>query len=288
MKPPPLRYERADSVDGALSFLAENGPQTKVLAGGQSLVALLNLRLARPDVVLDIGPLSDLRHHGVTNGVLEVGAMTTQRELERDSAVAQACPLLGDAIPHVGHAAIRNRGTMGGTIAHADPAAELPVVLAALGGSVRLRSTQGDRTVPADEFFKGFLTTAARPDELLVSVSFPTAGDGSGAAFEEFARRPGDFALVSVACALERAGDGSVRSARLALGGVAGAPAVVGGLEQAGGVGVDEAAETAAEMVDQAISPGDDVHGSTEYRRHLARELVKRAVRRAATGEEAR
>ena len=281
MKPPPLRYERADSVDGALSFLAENGDDAKVLAGGQSLVALLNLRLARPDVVLDIGPLDELRHHGVTNGHLEVGAMTTQRALERDTSVAGACPLLADAIPHVGHAAIRNRGTVGGTIAHADPAAELPVVLAALGGSVRLRSTKGDRTVPADEFFKGFLMTAADAGELLVSVTFPTGGDGSGAAFEEFARRPGDFALVSVACAAEREADGSVRSLRLALGGVAGTPTVIEGLEQVVGASAEDAARAAADIVDRTIDPAADVHGTSEYRKHLARELVNRAVTRA-------
>lgn len=285
MKPPPLRYERADSVDGALSLLASGGQETKVLAGGQSLVALLNLRLARPDSVIDIGPLDELRHHGVTNGDLEVGAMTTQRDLERDSGTAAACPLLADAIPHVGHAAIRNRGTIGGTVAHADPAAELPVVLAALGGSVRLRSTQGDRTVPAGEFFRGFLMTAARPDELVVSVSFPASGEGGGAAFEEFARRPGDFALVCVACAADRDADGSVRSLRLALGGVAGTPTVIPGLEQLAGARAEDAARAAADIVDRTIDPAADIHGSAEYRKHLARELVKRAVTRAVAPE---
>lgn len=280
MKPPPFRYERADSLQGALQLLSSEGDRTKVLAGGQSLVALLNLRLARPESVLDIGPLDELRHHDV-NGSLDVGALTTQRTLERDPTVRGACPLLADAIPHVGHAAIRNRGTIGGTIAHADPAAELPVVLAALGGSVTLRSISSERTVRAAEFFQGFLMTAARPDELLTKVSFPTSGPGTGGAFVEFARRPGDFALVSVACEVEADDGGVVRSARIALGGVAGAPHVASGLEKLAGMQGEEAANAAADVVGEGIDPTADIHGSAEYRRHLGRELVKRAFRQA-------
>ncbi len=284
MKPPPLRYERADSLNGALQLLSSSGDSAKVLAGGQSLVALLNLRLARPEVLVDISQLSDLRHHNRNNGALEVGALTTQRELERDPAVADICPLLAEAIPHVGHVAIRNRGTIGGTLAHADPAAEVPVVLAALGGSVTLRSESGERSLPAREFFKGFLMTAARADEVVTSVSFPATGPETGTAFEEFARRPGDFALVSVACAVERGSDQTVGSARLALGGVATAPLVVEGLEALAGASAADAADAAAGIVERAIEPASDIHGSAEYRRHLARELVKRAIRRALEG----
>jgi carbon-monoxide dehydrogenase medium subunit len=283
MKPPPLRYERADSLPGALQTLSSNGDDTKVLAGGQSLVALLNLRLARPDAVLDIGRLDDLRHYSV-NGALEVGSLTTQRTLERDPAVREACPLLADAIPHVGHVAIRNRGTIGGTIAHADPAAELPVVLAALGGSVTLRSVSGERTVPASEFFHGFLMTAARPDELVTSVSFPRSAENAGSAFVEFARRPGDFALVSVACEVETDGAGAVSRARMALGGVAGTPHVVSGLDRVTGMQGEEAAAAAAAIVVGGIDPTGDVHGTAEYRRHLAGELVKRAFGQALEG----
>jgi CO/xanthine dehydrogenase FAD-binding subunit len=281
MKPPPIRYQRADSVQGALETLSAEGDGIKVLAGGQSLVALLNLRLARPDSLLDIGRLDELKGYGRSNGSLEVGALTTQRTLERDASVREACSLLADAIPHVGHAAIRNRGTIGGTIAHADPAAEIPVVLAALGGSVTLRSGSGERTLSAAEYFLGFLMTAGRPDELLVSVSFPVLGGDVGTAFEEFARRPGDFALVSVACAVERDGDGAVASARMALGGVAGAPHAVSGLDALAGKKGADAADAAAEIAVEAIDPTGDIHGSAEYRRHLARELVKRAFTRA-------
>jgi CO/xanthine dehydrogenase FAD-binding subunit len=284
MKPPPFFYERASSVQGALKTLAKEGDRIKVLAGGQSLVALLNLRLARPDAVLDIAPLAELREYGRANGSFDVGALTTQRTLERDGSVREACPLLAQAIPYVGHAAIRNRGTIGGTVAHADPAAEVPVVLAALGGSVTLRSVAGKRTLSAAEYFKGFLMTGGRPDELLTTVHFPTTGANVGTAFEEFARRPGDFALVSVACAVEADDGGAVRSARVALGGVASAPVVLGGLDQLAGMQGAQAADAAAQIADSAIDPTADVHGSAEYRRHLTRELVKRAFSRALHG----
>ncbi|MEA2468988.1 MAG: aerobic carbon-monoxide dehydrogenase medium subunit, partial [Thermoleophilaceae bacterium] len=242
------------------------------------------LRLARPDAVLDIAPLAELREYGRANGSLDVGALTTQRTLERDGSVREACPLLAQAIPYVGHAAIRNRGTIGGTVAHADPAAEVPVVLAALGGSVTLRSVAGKRTLSAAEYFKGFLMTDGRPDELLTTVHFPTTDANVGTAFEEFARRPGDFALVSVACAVEADDGGAVRSARVALGGVAGAPVVLGGLDQLAGMQGAQAADAAAQIADSAIDPTADVHGSAEYRRHLTRELVKRAFSRALQG----
>ena len=283
MKPPPFRYERAESAAGAVEFLADNGDRAKALAGGQSLIALMNMRIARPEVLLDIGPLDELRFVENHNGAIEVGAMTTQLELEENADVAKACPLLAEAIPHVGHGAIRNRGTVGGSIAHADPSAELPAVLVALGGSVALSSKRGDRTVPAEEFFKGFLSTTAEPDELLRSVSFPSAEEKSGFAFEEFSRRSGDFALTSVACAVEHDG-GTISAARIALGGVAGTPVLVGGTADLAGLSGEEAAAKAAALADGSIQPVSDIHGSAEYRRHLTRELVKRALNRALGG----
>jgi CO/xanthine dehydrogenase FAD-binding subunit len=283
MKPPPLRYERADSLQGALQFLAERGPETKVLAGGQSLVPLLNLRLARPAWLLDVSWLEDLHHHGRSNGGLRVGALTTQREIELDDSVRTVCPLLAEAVPHVGHVAIRNRGTVCGSIAHADPAAEAPVVFAALGGTVTLRSSSGERRVPAPEFFRGFLMTATRPDELVTEVSFPVSDERTGVAFEEFARRPGDFAIVSVACAVRRDENGRVESVRLALGGVESTPLVPAGLDELVGLG-EEARDRAAALIRDSIDPTGDVHGSAEYRKHLAGELVKRAIGRAMNG----
>lgn len=280
MKPAPFRYERADALDDALGFLATDGDKAKVLAGGQSLVALMNLRLARPEIVLDIGPLDDLRFVERTDEGLRVGAMTTQTELERDPETAGCAPLVADAIPHIGHAAIRNRGTVGGTIAHADSSAELPLVLVATEGSVTVRSQAGERTIAAADLFKGFLTTTASADELLTSVDFPAPKPGTGAAFEEFARRPGDFALVSVACVVGH-DDGVVRSARLVLGGVSPVPHVVESAGELVGLNVDEAPPKAAELANASIDPVADIHGSEAYRRHLARELVSRAVGRA-------
>jgi CO/xanthine dehydrogenase FAD-binding subunit len=283
MKPPPFRYTRADSVEGALQLLAEEGDGAKVLAGGQSLVPLLNLRLTRPDSLLDISWLDELHHHARSPAGLRIGALTTQREIELDDSVASACPLLAEAVPWVGHVAIRNRGTVCGSITHADPAAEAPVVLAALNGTVTLRSIQGERTVAAEEFFKGFLMTDARPDELVTEVTFPATDEQTGTAFEEFARRTGDFAIVSVACAIRRDDTGAVESARLAIGGVAGRPVVPPHLDHLKGAR-DDAPDRAAVVVDDAIDPTGDIHGSAQYRRHLARELVKRAVRRAMSG----
>lgn len=280
MKPPPLRYERAASAAEAIDFLAANGDEAKVLAGGQSLVALLNLRFARPEIVLDIGPLDELRDYGRDGDELAVGAMVTQRRLELDPAVAHACPLLAAAIPHVAHVAIRNRGTVGGTIAHGDAAAELPVVLAALGGRVTLSSAEGTRSVGAADFFDGFLMTAVRPDELVRDVRFPLAPPGQGAAFVEFARRPGDFALVSVACVAGRDGAAATGGARIALGGVASVPLLIE-TEALDGAPPAEAAARAADLVDAAIDPTGDIHGTAEYRRHLARRLTERAIESA-------
>jgi CO/xanthine dehydrogenase FAD-binding subunit len=212
-----------------------------------------------------------------------VGALTTQREIELDASVRAACPLLAEAVPFVGHVAIRNRGTVCGSIAHADPAAEVPVVLAALGGTVTLKSSNGERQVSAADFFKGFLMTAVRADEIVTEVSFPVTDERTGVAFEEFARRPGDFAIVSVACAIRKGDDGSVESTRLALGGVDAIPVVPSGLDQLVGAAQD-APERAAALVRDAIDPTGDIHGSSEYRRHLAAELVKRAVGRAMNG----
>jgi carbon-monoxide dehydrogenase medium subunit len=268
MKPPSFEYRRAASLDDALDLLAAGDGDTKALAGGQSLVALMNLRLARPETLVDIASIAELR--GVaSNGGLRIGALTTFTELEQEAAVAQRAPLLAEALPYIGHPAIRNRGTAGGSVAHADPAAELPVVLATLDGSVTLQSRSGERTVPARDFFRGFLMTAAEPDELVTAITLPPFE--GGVAFEEFARRPGDFALVSVGCAV------SGGQATVALGGVSGTPVVVGPTA----VDSDEASNAFAQQAADAIDPPSDVHGSREYRKHLTRELVVRAVRRA-------
>jgi CO/xanthine dehydrogenase FAD-binding subunit len=280
MKPPPFRYERPESVPAALERLAADGDRAKVLAGGQSLVALMNLRLAAPEVVVDIGRLDELRYVRAGDASLDVGALTTQATVENDPSIAAACPLLAEAIGHIAHPAIRNRGTVGGSIAHADPAAELPLVLTALEGEVTVASSGGSRRIAAGDFFRGFLTTAAEPTELVTEVSFPRPDGRSGFAFEEFARRPGDFGLVSVACRVARE-NGSIASARVVLGGVGPAPVLVEGLDALGGATRDEAA-AAAGVAAAAVDATADLHGSAAYRSHLARRLTERAVRRAA------
>lgn len=288
MKPPAFHYRRAETIDEAMSLLADDGEDTKVLAGGQSLVALLNLRLARPEIVLDIGRLAELRGYEEQGGEVVVGALTTQRQLELDRSVATLCPLLAAAIPFVAHVAVRNRGTIGGSIAHADSSAELPVVLAALGGSVTLRSLSGTRRVSAADFFRGFLYTSAQPDELLTQVRLPLAAGDTGYSFVEFARRPGDFALVSVGAVVARRPDGMVGSVRLALGGLASTP-VVTETEHLAGRSAEEAGLGAAELADEIIEPATDLHASAEYRRHLVRTLVARAVADASgTGADKR
>jgi CO/xanthine dehydrogenase FAD-binding subunit len=279
MKPPRFHYERPESVADTLELLAAEGDRAKVLAGGQSLVALMNLRLASPEIIADIGRCDDLRYIRANGSSFQIGALTTQATVANDASVAQACPLLAEAVEYIAHAAIRNRGTIGGSIAHADPAAELPLVLTALDGEVTIASSGGSRRVAAADFFQGFLMTAIEPHELLTEVSFPAATPGSGYAFEEFARRPGDFALVSVACRVSGDGDGA-GSARVVLGGVGHLPLVVEGLDDLGGAGPDEIVEAAGEAAAAVDAPAD-IHGTKDYRSHLARKLTERAVGRA-------
>jgi carbon-monoxide dehydrogenase medium subunit len=205
--------------------------------------------------------------------------------IEQEPQVAAACPLLAEAVPHIGHTAIRNRGTVGGSVAHADPAAELPVVLAALGGEVTVAATGGTRVIAAESFFQGFLTTAVEPNELVTAVSFPVANGDSSFAFEEFSQRPGDFALVSVACRLQREGY-RVLSARIAIGGVGQVPVLAEGVDDLGGVTGEDAVRAVSEAVSK-IPTGSDIHGSAEYRRHLIQRLTERAVRRGMRGGDA-
>ena len=282
MKPPRFEYERPESVDAALELLGAEAERAKVLAGGQSLVPLMNLRLASPELLVDIGRLDDLR--GVrANRALRIGALTTHATVEHDAAVAERCPLLAEAIRYVGHGAIRNRGTVGGSVAHADPAAELPLVLVALDGEVTVSSSSGSRQVAAADFLHVFLMTAVEPHELVTEVAVPVAEGDQRFAFEQFARRPGDFGLVSVACSARLDGE-RVASARIVLGGVGPAPVLLEGLDDLGAT-AGEAAAAAGEAAHAAAAEvAPDIHASPEYRRHLARELTKRALRRAAGG----
>jgi len=291
MKPPRFDYLAPRSLDEALDLLARHGEQAKVLAGGQSLVPLLNFRLVRPGYLVDLNDVPGLAGIRVDDGQLAIGAMTRQREVEQSTVVSERCPLLAEAMPQIGHAQIRNRGTLGGSLAHADPAGELPAVVAALGGALVLRSARGRRVLEPAAFFVGYLTTAAAPDELLVEVRVPVTPARTGHAFLEVSRRHGDFALVGVAAAVTVDADGVCTAAAVALTGVGPAPVVAREAARAL-VGVRPAPAAFADAGRRAaagVEPDSDLHASSEYRRHLAGVLTRRALERAAgravTGE---
>jgi carbon-monoxide dehydrogenase medium subunit len=280
VKAAPLRYHAPESIDEALDALVELGDDAKVLAGGQSLLPLLALRLARPSDLVDVSRLKDLAAVESDGDTVTVGATLRQRVAERDPVLTASCPLLGEALPCIGHPVIRNRGTVGGSLAHADPAAELPVVAVALDAVLVARSTRGGRELPAREFFEMPFTTALAPDELLVALRIPARPARTGSSFLEVTRRHGDFPLVSAAAQVTVADDGTVRAARLAFGAVAGTPQPAPGAE-AGLVGApagDDTWAAAAAVATAELHPADDVHATGAYRRHVAGVLATRAL----------
>jgi CO/xanthine dehydrogenase FAD-binding subunit len=283
VKPPPFAYDDPQSLEEALALLQEHGEEAKILAGGQSLVPLLNFRLARPERLIDINRISALDYLRFENGTLRIGALTRHSALERSQEVAQRLPLLAEAVRLVGHVQIRNRGTVGGSVAHADPAAVLPVAFACLEARFQARSARGERTLGPEELFRTHLTTSLAPDELLSEIEVPLPKPGSGFCFLEFARRHGDFALGGAAVQLELR-DGAVASARIAL--LAAAPTPLRRSEaEAWLVGRELSEQTAAEAAAQAtaeISPSGDIHGSSDYRKGLAEVLLRRALLKAA------
>ncbi|MDP9259554.1 MAG: FAD binding domain-containing protein [Actinomycetota bacterium] len=282
MKPSPLRLERPRSLEAALALLAEHGDDAKVIAGGQSLVPLLNFRLAAPAVLVDLNQVPALAMIDIAEGSVRVGALSLQRDLERHAAALAACPLLRLALPFVGHVATRNRGTVGGSIAHADAAAELPLLLQTLAGDVEVTGPAGARLVPSEEFFVSHLTSCLEPDELVTEVHFPATGAGWGAGFAEVAPRHGDYAVCAVACALRVEG-GIVSEARLGAGAVSDRPLRLAAAERAlvGTRCEPEALASAAAEARGAVDPSDGMHASAEYRRHLAGVLASRAAQSA-------
>jgi carbon-monoxide dehydrogenase medium subunit len=263
-------------------LLAEHGDDAKLIAGGQSLVPLLNFRLAAPVMLIDLNQIPALAMVDVADGAVRVGALCVQRDLERNLGALDACPLLRLALPFVGHVATRNRGTVGGSIAHADAAAELPLVLQALGGEVEVTGPSGARAVAADEFFVSHLTTCLEIGEIVTEVRFPACGPGWGSGFAEVAPRHGDYAVCAVACALRLEG-GVVAEARLGAGAVADRPLRLTAAERAlvGSRCEPEALAAAAHEARRAVDPSDGMHASAEYRRHLTGVLVSRASQRA-------
>ena len=280
MKPPAFRYERPGTLAEALALLAEHGDDARPLAGGQSLVPMLNLRLASPAVVVDLNGLAGLDGLTTDDAILTIGALTRQRTLEL-SPEAAAFGALADGLPLVGHVATRNRGTVGGSIAHADPAAELPLALLALGGSVVVDGPAGRREIAAGELFDGFLTTTLHPGELVTEIRFPLPRPREGSAMAEVAQRHGDFPLAALAVAVLLDADGRIAHARIAAGAVADRPVLLSQAAEAlvAGVTPEEAGRVAAGEVD----PAGTLHAPPDYQRHLVAVLVARAVKRAVS-----
>jgi carbon-monoxide dehydrogenase medium subunit len=283
VKLPEVEYEAPTTVAEAVDLLAEHGDEASVLAGGQSLIPLLALRLARPAVLIDINGVDELAGVSATDGQVAIGAMTREYVAEESVTVADAVPLLAAALPLIGHEAIRSRGTIGGSLAHADPAAELPAVARALNAEFVVRGPSGERVIPAAQWFEGYLTTSRRPDELLVEVRFPTARKDTGVSFTEVARRHGDFAIVGLAASLVLSG-GVISDARLAFAGVSEVPVRATAAEEllAGERPSAELFDEAARRATEDLDPPADLHGSSDYRKTVAAAVVRRGLRAAA------
>lgn len=286
MKAAPFDYVRAQHVDHAIELLAEYGPDAKLIAGGQSLVPMMAMRLARPSVLIDINRLDELKQVTIGADSVSMGAATRQRDVEVDPQRCASLPLVRDALRWVGHVQTRNRGTVGGSLVHADPSAELPLAAAVLGATLRLRGPAGsERTVGAADFFLGPMFTGVGDTECLVRIEWPVwRGEGVHSAFEETAMRHGDFAMASAACQLQIGPDGVCQRAAMGLGGVDGTPMAFPALaSQLLGQRITASlARDVAQACARATEPGSDMHADAEYRRHLAAVLMARVIQMAA------
>jgi CO/xanthine dehydrogenase FAD-binding subunit len=284
MKPAPFEYHAPDSLDQALDLLHQHGDAAKLLAGGQSLVPAMNFRIAQPAMLIDLNRIPELGYIRPEGDVIRIGAMTRERHLEFDSSIARQIPLLAEAAPFIAHPQIRNRGTIGGSIVNADPAAELPVLMLALCARLKARSMLGERWIDAQDFFAGMFTTALSPDEILVEIEIPGMPPRTGWSFMEVAPRAGDYALMGVAALITLEEDGKCRQARLVYLNAGDGPVVA--KDAAGmlmGESVDDRLiESAARVAsEQEITPFGNVHTSPEFQRHLANVLTKKALQQA-------
>ena len=270
MKPAPFAYAKASSVEHAVELLGQ--PEARLLAGGQSLMATLNMRLSAPKLLIDLNGVGNLSGIAVKDGIVTIGALTRHAELERSAEIARHAPLVALATPHIGHPAIRNRGTIGGSIAFADPAAELPACLLALGGELDIAGPSGRRTVKADEFFKGLFETALGPRDVLTAIRVPASGQDSRVGFAEFSRRHGVYAMVGLAASARGNGSG-LSDVRLAYFGVGATPVRAKGAEAALAGGDVDAAVKALDL-----SPHDDVQADAATKKHLAGVLLRRVA----------
>jgi len=285
MKPPPFKYYAPTTTDEALALLAQYGYDAKVLAGGQSLIPTMNFRLAQPSVLVDLNHIPELFYiEPDKNGGVLVGAMTRESQVEHASLIAERAPLVHETMPHIAHPQIRNRGTFGGCMAHADPAAELPAVSVALDARFRIRGQTGERWVPADEFFIGFFTTALQPDELLVEVALPPTPQRCGWSFQEVSRRHGDYALVGIAALVTLDDHDRCNQARIVFLSVGDGPVEAHQAAKVlrGQSPTPEAISAAAEAAAGAdVDPSSDIHATADYRRHLVKVLTRRALGQA-------
>ena len=273
MKPAPFAYARARSVAHAIELLATD--DARLLAGGQSLIATLNMRLSQPALLVDINRISGLDRIALKNGHVEIGALVRHAQAERSAEIAQAAPLIALVLPHIGHPAIRNRGTVGGSLAFADPAAELPACIVALGGEIEIVGPNGQRTINAEEFFKGLFETALTPRDMLTAIRVPAASAGSRVGFAEFARRQGDYAMVGLAACAQADGK-RLKEVRLAYFGLGATPVRARKAETALADGdVEEAVSALADD----LEPSNDMHASSEVKAHLAGVLLRRVAR---------
>jgi carbon-monoxide dehydrogenase medium subunit len=283
MKPAPFKYVAAASVDDALSLKAEHGDDAKFLAGGQSLMPAMNFRLAQPAVLIDINEIADLAGIRRSAAATRVGPVTRYRALQRDAAFARDFALIGEALPHIAHPQIRNRGTIGGNLAHADPASELPAIALALGARFHVRTATQERWIEASDFFVGALTTDLQPDEMLVGIELLLPKPRTGCCFMEIARRRGDFAIVGVAAMMTLGERDECTDVRLTFCGVGETPIDASSVAEllVGGAPTEEAIRDAAASVQGMIDPGGSVHATADYQRHIAGVLTERALRTA-------
>ncbi len=281
MKPPVFDYVAADTLEEALELLGQHGDEGRVIAGGQSLVPLLAMRLSRPSVLIDLNRIEELKGTTVSDGMLRVGAMTRQAQIERDATVAARLPGLAAVTRYVGHIQTRNRGTIGGSVAHADPAAEYPAFATALGAEIETRSKSRTRAVPAEEFFKAPYSTVLQDGEIVTAIRFPLWGEGTTVAIEEVARRHGDFALVGVVAAIRVSRRGQIDRAGISWLGMGPAPARAVEAEGAlvGQRPVEVDADEIAQLAAAATDPWDDTHASSRYRRAVGSHLAGRVLR---------
>ncbi len=291
MKPAPFQYYAPATVEEALAILGEHGYEAKVLAGGQSLIPMMNFRLVQPSILVDLNRISDLAYiRPADDGGLRIGAMTRHYQVETSPLVAERAPLIHSTMPKIAYPQVRTRGTFGGSVSHADPAAELPSLSVALQGRFRLRSRRGERWVPAEEFFLGLFTTALEADEILVEAAIPARPPRSGWSLQEVARRPHDFALMGAAAVVTLDESGACQEARLVFLSAGERPMLATqAAEMLRGQSLtDEAIRAAADLAAaREIDPSSDIHATAEFRRHLARVLCRRALEQARADAQA-